>query len=42
MAFGGASRRSYRREWADWMPVYAWAIEHPEGVIVVDTGAATI
>ena len=29
------------QEWADWMPVYAWAIEHPEGVIVVDTGAAT-
>ncbi len=27
-------------EWADWVPVYAWAIEHPEGVIVVDTGAA--
>ena len=26
-------------EWADWSPVYAWAIEHPEGVIVVDTGA---
>ena len=27
-------------EWADWSRVYAWAIEHPEGVIVVDTGAA--
>ena len=27
-------------EWADWSPVYAWAIEHPEGVIVVDTGSA--
>ena len=27
------------REWADWSPVYAWAIEHPDGVIVVDTGA---
>jgi glyoxylase-like metal-dependent hydrolase (beta-lactamase superfamily II) len=27
-------------EWADWSPVYAWAIEHPQGVIVVDTGAA--
>lgn len=22
------------------MPTYAWAIEHPEGVIVVDTGQA--
>ena len=27
-------------QWADWSPVYAWAIEHAEGVIVVDTGAA--
>jgi N-acyl homoserine lactone hydrolase len=27
-------------EWADWSPTYAWAIEHPEGVIVVDTGEA--
>jgi glyoxylase-like metal-dependent hydrolase (beta-lactamase superfamily II) len=27
------------QEWADWSPVYAWAIEHPEGVIVVDTGS---
>jgi N-acyl homoserine lactone hydrolase len=26
-------------EWADWAPVLAFAIEHPEGVIVVDTGA---
>jgi N-acyl homoserine lactone hydrolase len=28
------------RGWADWTPVYAWAIEHCEGVIVVDTGSA--
>jgi glyoxylase-like metal-dependent hydrolase (beta-lactamase superfamily II) len=27
------------REWADWSPTYAFAIEHREGVIVVDTGA---
>lgn len=27
------------REWANWVPVYAYAIEHAEGVIVVDTGA---
>ena len=26
-------------QWADWSPIYVWAIEHPEGVIVVDTGA---
>ena len=24
--------------WTDWLPTYAWAIEHPAGVIVVDTG----
>jgi N-acyl homoserine lactone hydrolase len=24
--------------WSGWLPIYAWAIEHPEGVIVVDTG----
>jgi len=28
-------------QWADWSPTYAWAIEHREGVIVVDTGATT-
>jgi N-acyl homoserine lactone hydrolase len=26
------------REWTDPLPILAWAIEHPEGVIVVDTG----
>ena len=26
------------REWTEWLPTYAWAIEHREGVIVVDTG----
>jgi hypothetical protein len=24
--------------WTEWLPTYAWAIEHPEGIIVVDTG----
>jgi N-acyl homoserine lactone hydrolase len=24
--------------WTDPLPIYAWAIEHPEGVIVIDTG----
>jgi N-acyl homoserine lactone hydrolase len=24
--------------WTEWLPTYAWAIEHPEGVLVVDTG----
>jgi glyoxylase-like metal-dependent hydrolase (beta-lactamase superfamily II) len=26
------------RNWTGWLPTYAWAIEHKEGVIVVDTG----
>jgi glyoxylase-like metal-dependent hydrolase (beta-lactamase superfamily II) len=26
------------RHWTDPLPIYAYAIEHPEGVIVVDTG----
>src|ERR1700677_4105128 len=24
--------------WSDWLPIYAWVIDHPEGIIVVDTG----
>jgi glyoxylase-like metal-dependent hydrolase (beta-lactamase superfamily II) len=27
--------------WTEWLPTYAWAIEHREGVIVVDTGQGT-
>jgi N-acyl homoserine lactone hydrolase len=26
------------RNWTEWLPTYAWAIEHKEGVVVVDTG----
>src|SRR5665213_970500 len=26
------------RTWTEWLPTYAWAIEHKDGVIVVDTG----
>ena len=29
------------RSWTNWLPIYAWAIEHEEGVILVDTGATT-
>src|SRR5512133_1761762 len=29
------------RNWSEWVPTFAWAIEHDEGVIVVDTGQAT-
>jgi N-acyl homoserine lactone hydrolase len=28
------------QNWSGWLPTYAWAIEHREGVIVVDTGQA--
>lgn len=28
------------REWSGWLPTYAWAIEHRDGVILVDTGQA--
>jgi glyoxylase-like metal-dependent hydrolase (beta-lactamase superfamily II) len=24
--------------WTDWLPTFAWVIDHPEGIIVVDTG----
>ena len=33
---GGSTRRD--RQWSDWLPIFAWAIEHPDGLIVVDTG----
>ena len=26
------------RQWTDPLPILAWAVEHPEGVIVIDTG----
>lgn len=26
------------RHWTEPLPIYAWVIEHPEGVIVIDTG----
>ncbi|HEX5617911.1 MAG TPA: hypothetical protein VFX51_05800 [Solirubrobacteraceae bacterium] len=26
------------RDWTEPLPVYAWLIEHPEGLILVDTG----
>jgi N-acyl homoserine lactone hydrolase len=24
--------------WIDWVPIFSWVIEHPEGTIVIDTG----
>lgn len=28
----------FGKAWSDWLPIYAWLIEHPEGFILVDTG----
>ncbi len=28
----------FGKEWSDPLPIYAWLIEHPEGLILVDTG----
>jgi glyoxylase-like metal-dependent hydrolase (beta-lactamase superfamily II) len=25
--------------WSDWLPTYAFAVEHPDGVILIDTGS---
>lgn len=35
---GRFARTLLDRQWTEPLPIYAWAIEHPEGVIVVDTG----
>ncbi|QQE80405.1 N-acyl homoserine lactonase family protein [Alicyclobacillus sp. SO9] len=26
------------KTWTEWLPIYCWVIEHPEGIIVIDTG----
>ncbi|WP_067621546.1 N-acyl homoserine lactonase family protein [Alicyclobacillus acidiphilus] len=26
------------RTWTEWLPIYCWVVEHPEGIIVIDTG----
>jgi glyoxylase-like metal-dependent hydrolase (beta-lactamase superfamily II) len=31
----------FDEDWSEWLPIYAWAIEHDEGIIVVDTGETT-
>ena len=28
------------RDWSDWLPTFAYAIEHPDGVVLVDSGAS--
>lgn len=34
----GMARVIFGKEWSEWLPIYAWIIDHPEGIIVVDTG----
>jgi glyoxylase-like metal-dependent hydrolase (beta-lactamase superfamily II) len=31
-------RPLFASEWTDWLPIHAYAIEHPEGIIVIDAG----
>lgn len=35
---GGLVRVFTDPMWTEWLPIYAWVIDHPEGIIVVDTG----
>lgn len=35
---GGLLRVLTDTEWTEWLPIYAWVIDHPEGLIVVDSG----
>ena len=35
---GGLGKVLWGKEWTEWLPIYAWVIEHEEGLIVVDTG----
>lgn len=38
---GGLLRVLLDSTWTDWLPIFCWVIEHPEGVIVVDTGESS-
>jgi N-acyl homoserine lactone hydrolase len=35
---GGLIRVFTDSRWTGWLPIYTWVIDHPEGIIVVDTG----
>lgn len=35
---GGAFRVLTDSEWSERLPIYSWLIDHPDGLIVVDTG----
>lgn len=34
----GMSKILFGKKWSDWLPIYSWVIEHPEGIFIVDTG----
>jgi hypothetical protein len=34
---GGLIRVYTDSRWTEWLPIYTWVIDHPEGIIVVDT-----
>jgi|ERR1700761_29943 len=36
------SNMLFDENWSDWLPIYAWVIEHDEGLIVVDTGETSL
>jgi N-acyl homoserine lactone hydrolase len=29
------------QHWSDWLPIYVWVIEHPEGLMLVDSGESS-
>jgi glyoxylase-like metal-dependent hydrolase (beta-lactamase superfamily II) len=35
---GGIPAIAFDRSWTEWMPINTWVIEHPEGIVMVDTG----
>ncbi len=35
---GGLLRVLTDSQWTEWLPIFAWVIDHPEGIIVVDSG----
>lgn len=35
---GGIPAIAFDRTWTEWMPINTWVIEHPEGIVMVDTG----
>jgi N-acyl homoserine lactone hydrolase len=36
--FARTARILFDENWSDWLPIYAWVIDHEEGIILVDTG----